>query len=186
MNEIPVAAWDYLDVEKFFKNSGERMLAIEGVRGCPYRCTFCNTQMSWGHKLRYKKVDTLIDEMLELDKKYHADLHFIDDNRSINRKWMMEFLHQVLENNIQLEPVPSSFHAHHLDEELIDYLKKAGIKIIGIAVETGSPEMQKRLRKNLDFEKVKQVVRIIKEKGLKVHINYLFGFLGRSCIIEVN
>lgn len=176
MNDIPVAAWDYLDVEKYFKNSGERMLAIEGVRGCPYRCSFCNTQMSWGHKLRYKKVETLINEMLELHKKYHADLHFIDDNRSINRKWMMKFLHKVLENNIQLEPVPSSFHAHHLDEELIDYLKKAGIKIIGIAVETGSPEMQKRLKKNLDFEKVKQVVRIIKEKGVKVHINYLFGF----------
>ena len=176
MNDIPASAWDYLDVEKYFKNSGERMLAIEGVRGCPYRCTFCNTQMSWGHKLRYKKVDTLIAEMLELDKKYHADLHFIDDNRSIKREWMMKFLHKVLEHNIQLEPVPSSFHAHHLDEELIDYLKNAGIKIVGIAVETGSPEMQKRLKKNLDFDKVREVVRLIKKKGLKVHINYLFGF----------
>jgi radical SAM superfamily enzyme YgiQ (UPF0313 family) len=176
MNDIPVAAWDYLDVEKYFKNSGERMLAIEGVRGCPYNCTFCNTQLSWGYKLRYKKVDTLINEMLELDKKYHAYLHFIDDNRSVNRKWMIEFLHKVVENNIEMEPVPSSFHVHHLDKELIDLLEKVGIKTVGIAVETGSHEMQKRVKKNLDFDKVKEVVRLVKSKGLRIHINYMFGF----------
>jgi anaerobic magnesium-protoporphyrin IX monomethyl ester cyclase len=176
MNEIPAAAWEYLDVDKYFKNSGDCMLAIEGVRGCPYHCTFCNTQLSWGYKLRYKKVDTLIAEMLELDRKFHAQLHFIDDNRSINRQWMMDFLHKVLENHIQLEPVPSSFHAHHLDEEMLDLLKKGGIKTVGIAVETGSPEMQKCLKKNLDFDKVREVVRLIKSKGLRVHVNYLFGF----------
>jgi anaerobic magnesium-protoporphyrin IX monomethyl ester cyclase len=176
MKDIPMPAWDYLDVDKYFRNSGERMLAIEGVRGCPYRCTFCNTQLSWGYKLRYKKVDVLIAEMLELEKKYHAHLHFIDDNRSIDRKWIMDFLHKVLENNIELEPVPSSFHVHHLDEEIIDLLKKGGIKTIGIAVETGSPQMQQRLKKNLDFDKVRKVVNLIKAKGLRVHINYLFGF----------
>lgn len=176
MNEIPAAAWSYLDVEKYFKNSGDHMLAIEGVRGCPYQCTFCNTQLSWGYKLRYKKVTTLIAEMLELDKKYHAQLHFIDDNRSINRQWMIDFLHQVLENHIELEAVPSSFHAHHLDGEMLDLLKKGGIKTVGIAVETGSPEMQKHLKKNLDFNKVREVVQLIKSRGLRVHINYLFGF----------
>ena len=176
MNDVPPAAWHYLDVEKYFKNSGERMLAIEGARGCPYRCTFCNTQLSWGYKLRYKKVDTLIKEMLELENTYRADFHFIDDNRSINRKWMMDFLRQVLANNITLEPVPSSFHAHHLDEEMLELIKKGGIKTVGIAVETGSKDMQKRLKKNLDFDKVREVVRLIKAQGLKVHINYLFGF----------
>ncbi|MCP4149468.1 MAG: B12-binding domain-containing radical SAM protein [bacterium] len=176
MNDIPVAAWDYLDVHKYFKNSGERMLAIEGVRGCPYHCTFCNTQLSWGYKLRYKKVDTLISEMLELDKKYGAYLHFIDDNRSVKREWMLDFLHKVLDNKIQLEPVPSSFHVHHLDSELLDLIKKGGIKTVGLAVESGSPEMQKCLKKNLNFDKVKEVVQLIKEKGLRVHINYLFGY----------
>lgn len=176
MDEIPVAAWDYLDVEKYFRNSGDRMLAIEGVRGCPYRCTFCNTQLSWGYKLRYKTVDRLISEMMALNAKYHAHLHFIDDNRSVNREWMMDFLHKVLENKIPMEPVPSSFHVHHLDGGMIALLKQAGIKTVGIAVETGSPEMQRKLKKNLDFDKVEAVVRMIKEQGLRVHINYLFGF----------
>lgn len=176
MNDVPKAAWDYLDVERYFHNSGERMLAIEGVRGCPYRCTFCNTQLSWGYKLRYKEVDILIKEMMELEEKYHAHLHFIDDNRSVNREWILDFLRKVKANNIPMEPVPSSFHVHHLDEELIDLLKEVGIKTIGIAVETGSTEMQKRLKKNLNFEKVEKVVQAIKDRGLRVHINYLFGF----------
>ncbi len=176
MNDIPAGAWHYLNVEKYFKNSGYRMLAIEGVRGCPYRCTFCNTQLTWGYKLRYKKVDTLIAEMLELKEKYRAHLHFVDDNRSIDKEWMIDFLQKAIKNNIEMEPVPSSFHVHHLDEKIIDLLKESGIKTIGIAVETGSMQMQKRLKKNLNFEKVKKVVNLIKSKGLRVHINYLFGF----------
>lgn len=180
MNDIPAASWNYLNVEKYFKNSGYRMLAIEGVRGCPYRCTFCNTRLSWGHKLRYKEVDTLIAEMLDLKKKYQAHLHFVDDNRSVNREWIIDFLQKVIENNIEMEPVPSSFHVHHLDEEIIDLLKESGIKTVGIAVETGSLTMQKRLKKNLKFDQVKKVVNLIKSKGLRVHINYLFGFPNES------
>ncbi len=176
MNDVPMAAWHYLDVDKYFKNSGEHMLAIEGVRGCPYRCTFCNTQLSWGYKLRYKDVDTLISEMKELQDRYKAVFHFIDDNRSVMRDWIIDFLRKVVAEKIEMEPVPSSFHAHHLDAEMIDLLKDVGIEVVGIAVETGSPEMQKKLKKNLNFDKIEKVVQLIKDKGLKVHINYLFGF----------
>jgi anaerobic magnesium-protoporphyrin IX monomethyl ester cyclase len=176
MEDIPVPAWDYLNVDKYFKNSGDRILAIEAVRGCPYRCTYCNTQLTWGHQLRYKKVDSLIEEMIQLNGKYRALLHFIDDNRSVNRDWMMDFLSKAIENNIPMDPTPSSFHVNHLDAEMIEFLKKGGIKTVGIGVETGSQEMQKRCEKNLNLDRVREVVAWIKSKGLRVHINYMFGF----------
>lgn len=176
MEDIPVPAWDYLDVDKYFRMSGDRILPIEGVRGCPYRCTYCNTQLTWGYRLRYKNVGSLIEEMKSLDRRYHALLHFIDDNRSIDREWMIDFLSKTLETNIHLDPAPSSFHVDHIDEEILDLLKKAGVKTIGIAVETGSRAIQKRIRKNLNLDRVRDVVRLIKSKGMSVHVNFMFGF----------
>lgn len=176
MKDIPMPDWDYLDVEKYFEKSGERVLPLEAVRGCPYRCTFCNTQLTWGYRLRYKKIDKLIEEMKELERKYRAQLHFIDDNRSVNRFWMLDFLNSTIREQIPLESAPSSFHANHLDDELLDLLKTAGVKTIGIGVESGSQQQQKRLKKNLDLSNVKKIVGLIKSKGLLVHANFMVGF----------
>ncbi len=176
MEDIPISAWDRLDVQKYFENSGQCTLPIEAVRGCPYHCTFCNTQLTWGYRLRYKNVDGLIKEMKELMSRYGAQLHFIDDNRSVDRSWMAEFLNSIIREQIVLEAAPSSFHANHLDDELLELLKKAGVKTIGIGVETGSQELQKRIKKNLDLERVTKIVRMIKSKGLRVHANYMVGF----------
>jgi radical SAM superfamily enzyme YgiQ (UPF0313 family) len=89
---------------------------------------------------------------------------------------MVEFLNRTIHENMLLESTPSSFHANHLDEELLDLLKTAGVKTVGIGVETGSQQMQRRLKKNLDLIKVKKVVDLIKSKGLLVHINFMVGF----------
>lgn len=176
MDDVPLPAWDYLNVKTYFDKSGDRLLPMEAVRGCPYRCTFCNTHMTWGYKLRYKSVGLLIEEMKILQNTYHAPLHFIDDNRSVNRAWMIDFLKSTIREHIVLSTAPSSFHANHLDEELIDLLKEAGVKTIGLGVESGSPEMQKRLNKQINLDSVKKLVKLIKSKGLHVHINFIVGF----------
>jgi anaerobic magnesium-protoporphyrin IX monomethyl ester cyclase len=180
MEDIPKPAWDYLHVSEYFERSGDKGLPIEAVRGCPYRCTFCNTHMTWGYQQRYKDVDTLISEMKEMDGRYGAQLRFIDDNRSVDRDWMIYFLEKVIQEKIVLDPAPSSFHVNHLDGDMIDMLKKAGVKTVGIGVETGSVEMQRLLKKNLNLDKVREIVSLIKTKGLRVHINYMVGFPGET------
>ena len=109
MSDIPDPDWHYLNVEKYFESSGDRTLPIEAVRGCPYHCNFCNTHLSWGHKQRYKEVDRVIDELLKYERKYQIKPHFIDDNRSVNRKWIIEFLNKVISKGLTLEQMPASF-----------------------------------------------------------------------------
>ena len=46
----------------------------------------------------------------------------------------------------------------------------------GVAVETGSPEMQKRINKNINFNKVREIVKIMKSRHIHVHINWMVGF----------
>lgn len=47
---------------------------------------------------------------------------------------------------------------------------------ISIAVESGSPEIQKRINKNLDLNKVRETVRIIKSHNLHIHLCWMLGF----------
>ncbi|MFZ0034187.1 MAG: radical SAM protein [Sedimentisphaerales bacterium] len=177
MNNLPIPAWHYLNVEKYFKRSGDKTLPIEGSRGCPYRCSYCCTYLSWGRVVRYKPVEHLINEIKEMKKRYSVEaLHFLDDNLSFSKKWIKEFLTQIIALKLPLKFVSSNFSIKHLDEEIIDLLDKAGITQFGIAVESGSPEIQKRINKNLNFDKVREVVKIMKSRNLHVHLLWMVGF----------
>lgn len=177
--DLPVPAWHMLDVDKYFENSGDRLLPIEGSRGCPYGCTYCCTYLSWGKKVRYKPVDNLLNEMHETGKKHRIEvLHFNDDNLGFNKKWLMEFLERGMNQDFYFKFSASNYSVKHLDEEVIDLLVKlyGPGQFVGVAVETGCPTMQKRINKNLDFDQVREVVRLMKEKRLHVHIHWMVGF----------
>ncbi len=177
LNDLPVPAWHYLNVKKYFRKSGDKKLPIEGTRGCPYRCSFCCTHLSWGVRVRYKPIQNLINEILEIKKKYNVEgLHFVDDNLSFSKDWIKEFLKRIISMKLPLKLTASNFSVKHLDREIIGLLAKAGMGEFGIAVESGSPEIQRRTNKNLDFNKIRKVVRIMKQNDLHVHICWMVGF----------
>lgn len=177
MADLPTPAWDYLDVEKYFRVSGNKTLCIEGSRGCPYRCTYCCVHLSWGRNVRYKPVDTMINEIMSLQNKYKdIGLVFTDDNLSFSKKWITHLLTNMVDMGLHLNANISNFSVKHLDEEIIDLLVKVGVKRFGVAVETGSPEMQKKINKRINFDKVREIVKIMKNRNLHVHLMWMIGF----------
>jgi radical SAM superfamily enzyme YgiQ (UPF0313 family) len=177
LENLPHPAWNYLNVEKYFKNSGDKKLPIEASRGCPYSCNYCCTYLAWGKSVRYKPVENMIKEIEEQGERYNKPIIcFVDDNMSFSKKWITHFLTQLISKNLSLDASASNFCVKHLDEEVIDLLVRAGVKVFGIAVESGSPQMQKHIRKNVNFDKVREVVKIMKSKNLHVHICWMIGF----------
>ncbi|MFH1799452.1 MAG: cobalamin-dependent protein [Candidatus Omnitrophota bacterium] len=82
---LPSPNWDYLNVDKYFKNSGDRVLPMESSRGCPYTCTFCASFLAWGRKMRYKPVDNVIAEVQQIYLKHKVSgVYFTDDNISFS------------------------------------------------------------------------------------------------------
>ena len=176
--DLPIPAWNYLNIEEYFKKSGDSMLPIEGSRGCPYRCYYCTTFLFWGGRIRYKPVENLIKEILEIKKRYNGveGLRFIDDNLSFSKEWIKDFLTRIIDMKLPLKLVAHNFSVKHLDEEILTLLIKAGMSEFSIAVETGSPEMQKRINKYLNFDMVRKVVKMIKSHGVPVYICWMVGF----------
>lgn len=173
MEELPMPSWEYLNIEKYFKNSGDRVLPIEASRGCPYSCAFCCTYLSWGKKLRYKTSEHMIEEICNINKKYKPDyFQFTDDNATFRREWIVDFLTKLLNLELDIKISFSNFSVKHLDEEIIDLLIKAKMTHFAIAIETGSLEMQKQIQKNIDFTKAKEVIKMMKTKKL------IFIFVG--------
>ncbi|MFH1799453.1 MAG: radical SAM protein [Candidatus Omnitrophota bacterium] len=74
----------------------------------------------------------------------------------------------------------ANFSVKHLDEELIDMWVKVGCDEFLIAVETGSPEMQKKIHKNIDLAAVRNLLQIFQRKKIHVIAMYMIGFPGET------
>jgi len=175
-DQLPAANWDYFDVKKYLKNSGINYLPCEGSRGCPYVCTYCSTFITWGRKMRLKPPGRLVEEMKEIGRKYGAGVSFVDDNMSVIKSWFKEFLTTVIKENLTQNLYADNFSVKDLDEARLDLMKEAGFKGFGIAVETGSKDMQKLIKKRLKFDQIQEVMDMSKARGFDVHVCWMVGF----------
>jgi len=180
LKKLPPASYKWLDLKSYFKKSGQKTLPLEASRGCPYGCTYCNTFISWGRSVRYKNVDSLIEEVAELQDSHKPEIHFVDDNLSFDRSWTMEFLDKLAEKNLKLNVSCANFHYKRLDEEILDKLFKVGVNEVKIALESGSETTNKRIHRVLDLKKAKKIVDYCRKKNKSSVTFWMVGFPGET------
>jgi hypothetical protein len=66
------------------------------------------------------------------------------------------------------------------DTDIIDAIAAAKIKHITFAIESGSAQMQKKIRKNCDLEKARQLIGYCREKAIETRCFYMLGFPGET------
>jgi len=175
--DLPAAGWHHMNIGSYFRKSGRKVLEIEGSRGCPYSCTYCTVHMCWGGKVRYKPVDGLISEIAEMRRLYgDVEVYLVDDNPTFSRDWITDFLNKLIALGLNSGLRFQNFSIKHLDEEIIDLLTKAGLKQLTIAVETASPEIQGRINKRLDFDRLKEIAGIVKSRKIYLEALWMVGF----------
>jgi radical SAM superfamily enzyme YgiQ (UPF0313 family) len=74
----------------------------------------------------------------------------------------------------------SNFSVKHIDEGLVDLMSEAGMDRILLAVESGSPEIQGRINKKIDFEHLRRIAKKIRSKGLRLQVAWMVGFPGET------
>lgn len=63
-----------------------------------------------------------------------------------------------------------------LDEEIIKKLKEAGTHYLSLGIESGTKRVQEIMKKNIDLDKTRKTVELIKKYGIKVNGFFMIGF----------
>lgn len=172
--------WNLLDVRGCFLRGADRTLPIEASRGCPYNCSYCTVTPTWGARVRYKRVQQVMDEIRLAIRLGAERVHFVDDNLAFDRKWFKEFLEAFIFANLPVKLDASNFAAAHLDPEIVKLMVRAGFARVCVAVESGSPEILKKIRKKVDLTSIEEKVRMMQGAGLWVHLCWMVGFPGET------
>jgi radical SAM superfamily enzyme YgiQ (UPF0313 family) len=138
LHEYPWPAWHLTNEKRY------RVLLTS--RGCPYRCTFCASDILNEQKFQQRKVEHVL---AELEKYYYEDHieHFVfyDDALLIHhKKHLQPFLEQVIERGIRVKfHTPNGLNAREIDERLAELMHISGFKTIRLSLESVNPDIQK-------------------------------------------
>ena len=167
---------------KLFNNV--RSAALYTSRGCPLKCTFCASWRVHGRKVRYHSNDYIFEHIDDLVDRFDINQLLIEDDMfNLKKDRVIELCKGLLDkygNRFSIE-FPNGLAAWLLNEEVIYWLKKAGMNTITVAVESGSPYVQKHiLKKNLRLPRMVEVVEMLKSFDIHTRAFFIVGFIGET------
>ncbi len=163
--------------------SGGHPTAMVSSRGCPYRCTFCLwPDTMYGHKFRARSAKNVVDEIEEAVRTYgHDEIYFDDDTFTIDRQRVLDICDLIIERGLEKEVEwIAQCRVDTVDREMLEAMKAANCGYILYGVESGSPEMLKRMKKGITLEKVRHAFELTRQVGIKTQAFFLFGIPGET------
>lgn len=183
LDALPFPAYHLLPPFKYYKGRLRKSPSAPIVtsRGCAYGCVFCSKDI-FERKITFRSSKNVLDEIEYLVKQYGIrQLDVLDDNFAFDTKRMHEILDGIIERKYDLAiNMQTGIRTELLDVTLLDKMKKAGVYKLAFGIESADKEVLKTCHKQIDLDKVSDVVRLAKKKGFLVYGFFIVGLPGET------
>ena len=184
VDSIPLPDWDSFPIEEYIDrhqingiNLG-RSMPILGTRGCPFKCTFCSNPGMWTQRWIPRNPKLLADEMELYHRRYGVtNFDFQDLTAIVKRQWIVDFCTELIDREVDFTwQMPSGTRSEVFDAEVADLLYRSGCRALAFAPESGSREILKAVKKEVDLDHMLVAMRAAVKRGLKLSCFIVVGF----------
>ena len=162
---------------------GINYATILASRGCIRNCSFCSVRKFYttppGKIRRTRSPKNVVNEIKYLHSQYRSKIFLFQDDDfilpgEIGRKWIKEYIHELERNELDDTIIwKISCRPDEVDEDLLNYMKRAGLFLVYLGLESGNETGLEVLNKEIGIEDSIRAVNLLKTLG----INYEFGFM---------
>lgn len=183
LDSIPLPARHLLPMSKYHPTPANYTklpcVTMITTRGCPFGCIYCS-KSACGKIVRYRSPDNVIHEVEYLIKEFNArEILFWDDVFTLNKKRAEQICDLMIEKNINI-PWTCESRVDCVTENLLTKMKKAGCWQIGYGVESGDPDILKKIKKGITLEEVQRAFKWTREAGIHVRAYFMIGLPGET------
>ena len=147
------------------------------TRGCPYSCfNYCTYPLQQGRKVRARDVDEIIDEMLHWKKILKTNKFvFRDPVFSINRKFTEKLCNRIIERKVKVIFLIET-HLKNLDDQLLDLLYDAGLRLVYVGVESVSEKVLSGIKRfTIKNDEQYSVIKKCRDRNIIVKSMFMIG-----------
>lgn len=186
LDTVPFPAYQLFKIERYTNlqpltdglDPHARSYTILTSRGCPYQCTYCSKPIT-GDTWRARSVENVIAEWKMLVNDFHAtEIGVTDDIWNLNLNRAKDLCRALIAEGLNQVPWVTihGMKVNHTDAELFQLMRKAGCRRVGFGVESGDPEILKRVvKKSQTLDQVRAAFRNAKAAGLQTMGFFIYG-----------
>ena len=181
VNSLPFPARHLTPFKKYSYSLSkyEPVFTMMTSRGCPYQCIFCDKTVS-GSKYRPRSPENVTAEIEHLVSNYNAKSIIIyDDLFTIDKKRTIEICKQIINKKLNIE-WKCEGRVDRIDDEMLEWMKKAGCSMIAYGVESGNIESLKFLKKSFTPEQIQNAFQLTRKHKIKALAYFILGIPNES------
>jgi hypothetical protein len=132
-----------------------------------------------GSKVRRRSAGLVLDEMEHIAAIGFNRINIADDLFASDTKRVKEICGGMKDRNLKMSWSAFS-RVDTVTQEMFDAMAGAGCDSISFGIESGCPEMLKRVRKGIKLEQAQDAVRMCKQAGMLPHASFMVGLPGET------
>ena len=193
--DMPGIAWDLLPMRQYRAHNWhcfgdlerEPYAALYTTLGCPYRCSFCCIQAPFkageqmmgmrsdANSYRFWSPARVVEEIdLLAVRSGVRNIKFADEMFVLNQRHVTGICDLLIERRYDLN-IWAYARVDTVKPEMLDTLRRAGFTWLALGIEAADDRVLTDVDKRYRLDEVYGTVRRIKDAGLNVIGNYIFG-----------
>lgn len=155
---------------------------VHASRGCPHNCDYCALVRHFGHKLRKRTPENVVEDIkysIDFFETGHhrlfKDLWITDDNFFADREWAKSVLHAIIDAKTGYSFNIQARFEVGFDDEMLDLLKRAGFFELDLGIEFIDDESFLTYHKKSTKQEIVDAVKNIQKHGLSVRGLFILG-----------
>ncbi len=187
VNALPPHDYTLIDVARYFAHKRKRQFDYVSSQGCRFRCTFCADPTVFRRGWYGLDPGRMARELAEHHRRYgYEEIAFQDETFFTSRARVEAVAEAFLAagavraGQVAWTATMRADQGARLDDALLLQCKRSGLRRVMIGVESGSPEMLRRIKKDITLEQVYASAERCARLGLGAILNFIVGFPGES------
>jgi radical SAM superfamily enzyme YgiQ (UPF0313 family) len=193
--EMPGGAWDLLPMDRYRAHNWhcfghlqrQPYAAIYTTLGCPYHCSFCCIQAPFKageqavgikdsvNSYRFWSPARVVEEIDLLVNRYGVrNIKFADEMFVLNARHVLGICDLLIERDYGLN-IWAYARIDTVKQGMLDKLKRAGFNWLALGIEAADENVLISVDKKYRVSEIHDTVRRVKDAGINIIGNYIFG-----------
>ncbi len=180
LDDLPTPLHNLLPLQKY---RGPMMKGaysfVVPSRGCTAGCIYCIKHVSYQWSLRLRSPENIMKELRLLKSLGINYFQFYADLFTMSRDQVIGICKAMIDEKLDMHWMSNS-RVDYVDEEMLQWMAKAGCWMISWGIESGSYEILKRAHKGADPAKAERALTWARQAGIRNWGYFIIGLPGET------